>query len=157
MSSSSPGASPVAAAAAAGVCAEAAVAPVAPPLRFWTIEIRRSAKDVKEGKFYYQDCMLCESLVKQTRRVCTCIVSNNGVRDRNGPSYAKDKSLICGAAVCTDCVVRIAEVDQDSDDVMNNDRCPYHIGEYYFYRLLLAPISARALVSHFSLYMQLYY
>ena len=106
---------PAAAAAAVDASdASAAIASQSP--RCWTIEIRRSAKDVRLERFYLQDCMLCAA--KQIRRVCTCVVSNNGVRDRNGPSYAKDKRLICGAAVCTDCVVKIAQVNEDSDAVL---------------------------------------
>ena len=116
-------------AAAADACDAAATAITSPSSRFWTIEIRRSAKEVEEKRFYLQNCMFCPSSCKQTRRVCTCVVSANGVRDRNGPSFAKDKSLICGAAVCTDCVVRIAKVDQDSDAIMDNNRCPLHIGK----------------------------
>ena len=116
-------------AAAADACDAAAAANASPSPLFWTIEIRRSAKDVEEGRFHLQNCMFCPSSCKQTRRVCTCVVSANGVRDRNGPSYAKDKSLICGAAICTDCVVRKAEVDPDSDAIMDNNRCPFHIGK----------------------------
>ena len=102
--------------------------------RLWTIDLRRSAKDVAGSIFSTTECMFCYEKASQscklTNRVCQCVVKRNGVRDINGPSWTENRELICGAAVCKSCFLEesTAEAEEESDSLFERNCCPFHIG-----------------------------